>query len=81
MLASPNISVPYATPIIINTVSLNVIFSILPSLIISKILLASFLALFAVFLLISSSFSCMRISNFLENFSNVKFVSSVTSVS
>ncbi len=72
--------VPYATPISMDTVSLNDVFGILPSLTVSKISSAFFLALFAVSLLVSFSFSCMRTSNLLESFSKVKFVSSVASV-
>ena len=80
MLTSSNTPVSYATPIIIDTVSLNGILGILMSLTISKISLAFFLALFATSLLLSFSFSYIRISIFLENFSKVKFVSSVASV-
>ncbi len=63
-----------------DTVSLNDILGILPSLTVSKISSAFFLALFAISLLVSFSLSCMRTSNLLENFSKVKFVSSIVSV-
>ena len=80
MLAFSNTPVLYATLITIDTVSLNDVLSVFPSLTVSKILSASFLTLFAIFLLISSLFSYIRISSFLENFSKIKFVLSVTSV-
>ncbi len=70
----------YAIPISIDTVSLNDVLGVLPSLTISKISSAFFLALFAVSLLVSSSLSYMRTSNLLESFSKAKFVSSVASV-
>ncbi len=70
----------YATPINMDTVSLNNILGILPSLTISKIFSTFLLALFAVSLLVSSSLSYIRTSNLLESFSKAKFVSSVTSV-
>ncbi len=73
--------VPYATPISMNTVSLNDVLGVLPSLTVLKISSVFLLALFAVSLLVSSSLSCMRTSNLLDNFSNAKFVSSVASVS
>ncbi len=63
-----------------NTVSLNDVLGVLPSLTVSKISSAFFLVLFAVSLLFSSSLSCMRTSNLLESFSNARFVSSVVSV-
>jgi len=66
LLTSLNILVLYATPIIIDTVSLNDVLSILTSLTVSKISSASFLTLFAISLLLSFSFSYMRISIFLE---------------
>ena len=77
---SPNTPILYTTPITIDTVSLNNILGVLLSLTVSNISLAFFLALLAIFLLISSSLSYMRTSNLLENFLKVKFVSFVTSV-
>ncbi len=71
----------YATLINIDTVSLNDVLGVLPSLTVSKISSAFFLALFAVLLLVSSSLSYMRTSSLLESFSKAKFVSSVVSVS
>jgi len=79
-LTSPNIPVPYATLITIDTVSLNDVLGILLSFIISKISSAFFLVLFAVSLLIFSLLSYMRTSILLASFSKTKFVSSVTSV-
>ncbi len=81
MPAFSNTLVPYATPISMDTVSLNDVFSVLLSLIVSKISLAFYLALFAIFLLVSSSLFYIRISNLFESFSKVIFVSSVASVS
>jgi len=81
LLASSNTLVLNATSISMDAVSLNDIPDSLLNLTVSKISSASFLALFAIFLLSSSSSSYMRISIFLENFSNVKFVLSVASVS
>ena len=73
--------VPYATPINMDTISLNDVLGVLPSLTVSKISSAFLLALFAVSLLVSSSLSYIRTSNLLDNFSKAKFVSSVASVS
>ena len=78
---SPNILVPNAILIIINVVSFSDIFGVSANLTVSKISSASFLALLVISLLSFLSFSCMRISNFLKNFSKVKFVLSVASVS
>ena len=64
-----------------DTVSLNDVLGVLPSLTVSKIFSAFFLALFAVSLLVSFSLSCMKTSSLLESFSKAKFVSSVASVS
>ena len=75
-----NTPIPYATPITIDIVSLNDVLGVLLSLIISKISSAFFLALFAISLFVSFSLSYIRTSILLENFSNVKFVSSVASV-
>ncbi len=74
---SPNTPILYTTPITIDTVSLNNILGVLLSLTVSNISLAFFLALLAIFLLISSSLSYMRTSNLLENFLKVKFVLSI----
>ena len=74
---SPNTPILYTTPITIDTVSLNNILGVLLSLTVSNIYLAFFLALLAIFLLISSSLSYMRTSNLLENFLKVKFVLSI----
>ena len=78
--ALSNILVLYATPISMDTVSLNDILGVLLSLTVSKISSAFLLVLFAVSLLVSFSFSCMRTSNLLESFSKAKFVSSVVLV-
>ena len=80
-MAFPNTPVPYTILITIDTVSLNDILGVLPSLTISKISLAFFLAFFAISLLVSFSLSYMRTFNLFENFLKVKFVSSVMSVS
>ncbi len=81
MLAFSNTLVLYVTLINMDIVSLNDILGVLPSLTVSKISSAFFLALFAVSLFVSSSLSYMRTFNLLESFSKAKFVSSVVSVS
>jgi len=56
------------------------VLDILPSLTVSKISSAFFLALLAVSLLLSSSPSYRRISIFFKNFSKIRFVLSIASV-
>ena len=73
--------VPYATPISIDTVSVNDVLGILLSLTVLKISSAFLLVLLAVSWLVFFSLSCIRTSNLLKSFSKAKFVLSVVSVS